>query len=303
MKYVKGFGLLLLTGLVLYIILYARAKVVQVEYADVYLKDLPQELDGTTILYVSDIHIASEFDIRRTQKLMERLQTTNPDLLLLGGDYSDVRLWRGLRVFGNEEAFDAMKQEAAALSHRWMATLANFHAPMGKFAVQGNHDLKDTSLAQALQAGGVQLLLNKAVTVEKNGARLMIAGVGMSGDDAAPDNYDPYALAAQVPAQACCVLLSHTPDALPQMFTIDSDGGAWIDLALCGHTHGGQVRFGNWVPLNKSAYGLRYLTGWAEHVSGWSLTSNGVGATALPIRFGAPAQAHIITLHRSIPVE
>lgn len=296
MKYIKGLALVVLTGIVLYLILYARAKIVKVETADVYLKDLPQELDGTTILYVSDIHIASEFDVTRTQELMRRLQAAEPDLLLLGGDYTDVRLWNQLPAFFDEAKLDPLVEEARALSYEWIASLADFSAPMGKFAVLGNHDAGDNALAGVMAQSGVQLLVNQAVTVEKNGAKLTIAGVGMASEDPETDTYEPYALAAQVPSDACCVLLSHTPDALPQMFTIDSDSGAWIDLALCGHTHGGQVRIGDWAPINKSAYGLRYLTGWAEHASGWSLTSNGVGTTALPIRLGAPAQAHLITL-------
>ena len=304
MKYIKLLAVLLVAGLMAYGFMFVNARIVQVKYTDVYLRQLPQELDGTKLLYVSDIHITSEFDVRRTRELMNQLQYADADLLLLGGDYTDVRLWRQLPAFGDEEQLRQLSAEAETLSHEWMRSLANFHAPLGKFAVMGNHDAADPHLAAAMDEGGVQLLVNEAVTVQKNGAELTVAGVGIAMEDNETlDTYDPYVLAKQVPADACCVLLSHEPDALPQMFTIDSEGGAWIDLALCGHTHGGQVRFGNWVPINNSDYGLRYLSGWAEHVSGWSLTSNGLGTTGLPIRFGAPAQVHLITLHRSIPVE
>ena len=300
MKRLKLLMLLAAVGLIFYLFMFVQAQIVHIEYADVYLKDLPQELDGTTLLYVSDIHISSAGDVAAMQKLMDRLQAAQPDMLLLGGDYSDVRLWDQLRCLGSKEKLTTLKQNAYALSHEWIQSLAGFDAPMGKFAVQGNHDAGDLSLAVALAQGGVKLLMNEAAVAEKNGVGLFIAGVG----DFTKGAYDPYSVVQHVQADDCCILLSHNPDALPQLFTIDAaGGGSWVDLALAGHTHGGQVRIGNFVPINNSDYGLNYLTGWHEQISGHSLTSNGVGTTALPIRLGAPAQVHIITLHRSLPVE
>lgn len=291
---------LAIAGMAAYLLMFLQAQVVHIEYADVYLKDLPQELDGTKLLYVSDIHISSAGDAAAMEKLMDRLQESQPDMLLLGGDYSDVRLWDQLRCLGNKDKLTTLKQNAYSLSHEWLKSLADFNAPMGKFAVQGNHDASDLFLSMAMEQGGIRLLMNSSAAAEKNGARLVIAGVG----DYTHGTYEPYLTAENVQAGDCCILLSHNPDALPQMFTIDAaDGGGWIDLALSGHTHGGQVRFGNFVPITNSNYGLNYLTGWHEQLSGHSLTSNGVGTTALPIRFGAPAQVHIITLHRSLPVE
>lgn len=288
---------LILLAAAAYLFMYAQAKIVHIEYADVYLNDLPDEFDGVTLLYVSDVHIASVADARHMQALMDQLETFNADILLLGGDYSDVRLWDQLRCFGNTDKKSALKRTAYAQSHLWMASLADFDAPLGKFAVQGNHDCTDASLMESLAQGGVQLLMNEAAIIEKNGAQLAVAGVG----DYEKGAYEPYVTANQVQSDACCILLSHNPDALPQLFTTDANGGGnWIDLALSGHTHGGQVRIGNFVPINNSSYGLTYLTGWCEQPSGYSLTSNGVGTTALPIRLGAPAQVHLITL-RAVP--
>ena len=101
MKYIKLLAVLLVAGLMAYGFMFVNARIVQVKYADVYLRQLPQELDGTKLLYVSDIHISSEFDVRRTRELMNQLQYADADLLLLGGDYTDVRLWRQLPAFGD----------------------------------------------------------------------------------------------------------------------------------------------------------------------------------------------------------
>lgn len=300
MKYIKTAAILLLLVMALWLFLYVRTKIVHVEYADVYLKDLPQQFDGTKVLYVSDIHISSRADLRRTQKLMSQLQAAEPDLLLLGGDYTDLRLWDRYIFSPNESIRNMQENTVASLRDQWFSSLAQFRAPLGKFAVMGNHDgPEEQEIALPMAKGGVQLLVNQAITIKKGNAELVIAGVG----DYSSELHDPEATARQVRADQCCILLSHNPDLLPQMYNIDSHGGAWIDLALCGHTHGGQVRFGSWVPINKSEYGDDYLSGWSVQPSGWSLTSNGVGTTALPIRIGAPAQAHIITLHRAMPVE
>ena len=83
-------------------------------------------------------------------------------------------------------------------------------------------------------------------------------------------------------------------------------GETFYDLALCGHTHGGQVTFFGFAPYASSLYGLRYgqayLTGEMEEDDGVHVViSNGVGTTWMPLRFGAPAQYHLITLRRERP--
>ncbi len=284
---------------VLYGFMYAQSRVVNVEYADVYLKDLPDAFDGATILFLSDVHISSASGVRHARQLMADLQSFHPDLLLLGGDYSDLRAWNRLRCLGSAQKLEALEQQTVELSHQWMQALVDFQAPLGKFAVQGNHDVKDATLSQALAVGGVRLLMNEVCAVEKDGARLVIAGVG----DYQEGDCQLSAVASQVRSGDCVILLSHNPDALPQIYTTDApDGGTWADVTLCGHTHGGQIRLGGWAPVTNSEYGDRYLTGWHEEIDGYALTSNGVGASLLPIRFNAPAQAHLITLHTSKPI-
>ena len=283
---------------VLYGFMYAQSRVVNVEYADVYVKDLPDAFEGTKLLFLSDIHISGASDVQRTRDLMAQLQALKPDLLLLGGDYSDLRAWNRLRCLGNKQKIDALEQQSIGYSHQWMESLADFQAPLGKFAVQGNHDVKDMFLSQSLALGGVRLLMNEAVAVEKGGATLTLAGLG----DYTEGDFQLQSVVQQVKQGDCVVLLSHNPDALPLISTTDvAGGGAWADLTLCGHTHGGQIRLGKWAPITNSDYGDRYLTGWHEEIGGFALTSNGVGTSLLPIRFNAPAQAHLITLHVSRP--
>lgn len=280
--------------IMLYGYMLLQAHVVHIEYADVYLDDLPKAFEGGRILFLSDIHISSRSDALRMKRLMARLQSAKPDILLLGGDYSDVRAWDRLRCLGSEEKYAMLDHISQQHAQEWLTSLKDFEAPLGRFAVQGNHDVTFPSLESALADGGVKLLMNEAVTVKKDGHQLKIAGVG----DYLLGDYRLYDLVKQVSARDCVILMTHNPDALPQISTTDApDGGAWADLVLSGHTHGGQLRVGDFVPIPNSEYGTRYLTGWHEETGGYALTSNGVGCTSLPIRLNASAQAHLITLH------
>jgi uncharacterized protein len=93
------------------------------------------------------------------------------------------------------------------------------------------------------------------------------------------------------------ILLSHGPDPLAEQ--LPGSGGVF-DLALAGHTHGGQLTaFGLWAPLSNSTYGNEYLSGWKTIASTPTLVSNGVGTVMLPMRLGAPPQMHVITLRRA----
>ena len=71
------------------------------------------------------------------------------------------------------------------------------------------------------------------------------------------------------------------------------------DLALAGHTHGGQVRVFGVAPALNSHYGNRFITGLAYNSAKIPLIiTNGIGTSKLPIRVGAPAEIIVITLHR-----
>ena len=68
------------------------ASVVHVQYAQVYLQDVPAAFEGTKLLFISDIHLMGINTPQRAAKLMESLAQLQPDLLLLGGDYTSQSL-------------------------------------------------------------------------------------------------------------------------------------------------------------------------------------------------------------------
>ena len=89
------------------------------------------------------------------------------------------------------------------------------------------------------------------------------------------------------------ILLVHTPDYIEDVSVVNTD------LALAGHTHGGQVRVFGVAPALNSHYGNRFITGLAYNTAKIPLIiTNGIGTSKLPIRVGAPAEIIVITLHR-----
>jgi len=279
------FMALLIAPLVIWMII--ESKIVNLMVTDVWLSGLPREFDGVKILFVTDLHMDIYASPERTMKLMSEFQALEPDLLILGGDYTHFSRFGGAQ---------------AELKRRdtFFELMAGFRAPMGKYGVAGNHDtdpdnklLADAPLGEAMDRGGVKLLKNSAVTLERRGASITLAGL----DDWIFGNKDLRGVAEQVKASGCVILVSHSPDALPKLSTETAEYGEWADLMLAGHTHGGQVTlFGIKMLMTSSVYGKRYQSGWYDEYGVKMLVSNGVGSVFFPFRLCAPAQAHLLTL-------
>ncbi|OFV81352.1 MAG: hypothetical protein A2W26_09795, partial [Acidobacteria bacterium RBG_16_64_8] len=232
---------------------------------------------GTRIALVTDIHRGAFFSQGRVGKLVERVNSLGPDVAVLGGDY----------VYVNVD------YEASCF-----AELARLDAPLGRFAVLGNHDYGEyetgdtggtdpTSAIKAIKDAGLTLLDNQATWVVKAGARIRIGGVA-DYDEGIPqlaptiDGTSPHDFV---------ILISHNPD-----IAEDLPRGA-VDLVLSGHTHGGQVTFfGLWAPYLPSEHGQKYRTGLVTTGSTTVIVSNGVGTIFPPIRFFARPQIVEVTL-------
>ncbi len=151
------------------------------------------------------------------------------------------------------------------------------------------------SLAAVMASGGVTLLRDQAIRLEKDGASLVILGV----DDWTTGMQDVRTPPSLVDASDCVILLSHNPEAIPTLNTQPASGGAWIDLALTGHTHGGGVCLFGRELFNPLADDERYTAGWHRENSAKVLISTGIGNTFLPLRLNARPQAYLITLTRA----
>ena len=231
---------------------------------------LPESFDKYRILFISDLHIDGLEGL--SERLIERVLEIKADLCLLGGDYR-------MEMYG---PFDNVNCKICEL-------IKHIDAPDGIFGVLGNHDCLE--IAPELEDSGICMLINDSITLKRGGDAVSLIGV----DD--PHYYKCHDLEKafrEVPAGAFSLLVAHSPE------IIKDTHGRKIDLCLCGHTHGGQVR----LPYIGALFThcnvpRRFASGLWKHGSTTGYTSNGAGASGVPVRFNCPPEIVLVTLRRS----
>ena len=140
-------------------------------------------------------------------------------------------------------------------------------------------------------------LVNNVATVRVGQAKMYIAG----SDDYYKSAPMVSSLASQVKEPDFVIFAAHTPELVKDMLAAaDANGNShWYDLALFGHTHGGQLNLFGGTPFGSFSLkevSDRYRQGWMEENRAAILVSNGIGTEVLPVRLGATPQVHLITL-------
>ena len=277
-------GLLLLIGVGM-----VNANFVRLRRARVELPDLPESFDGTKILYASDIDLCGLNTADKSGKLFEQLQSLEPDLLLLGGDYTAFSLAEVLNNPGQRAVDSAeTRRKRASFFHY----ISDFNAPLGKYAVAAPEDPDWDGLRQLMTDSGVQPLINDRVRLSRNGDSLWLAGISQ---ETASLNSAGNAFSRD----ECVIVAAYSPEVLPILLTSEAkDGGNWADLALCGHTHGGQVNLFGRSLLDLSERGQRWRAGWYAENGLPILVNQGVGCEGLNLRLGTTPEVWLITLVR-----
>lgn len=241
----------------------------RVEEVEVPIKDLPEAFHGFRIAQISDLHVGPTIRKPYVENVVKLTTEAKPDLIALTGDFSDG-------------AVEHLREDI------W--PLARLTAPYGKYFVTGNHDYYwDPKAWLSLhEEMGSQLLINEHRVIEKNGQKLVIAGVT---DISAGSGYldhasDPKKAAKDAPAGAPKILLAHQPASYKEAHA------AGFDLQLSGHTHAGQ--FFPWSVVVKLAQ--KYYKGLNRHENMWVYVNRGTGYWGPPIRFAVPSEITIIKL-------
>jgi predicted MPP superfamily phosphohydrolase len=232
-----------------------------------YFANLPAGLDGFQILHLSDLHIDGVDGL--SDILEDVLSNLHPDVCVMTGDYR----------FEDDGP-------CGALFPKMRAITSSISAKYGTFAILGNHDASE--IAFALEEMGVRMLINEAVEIRDGRTPLWLAGIDDPFDYRCDDI--PGALSA-VPSNAFKILLAHTPE----LFTQAS--GHSVDLYLCGHTHGGQIRLPKIGAVRQNAdCPSEYAYGHWIHNGMQAYTSAGIGCSSLPVRFNCPPEIVLIEL-------
>ena len=205
-------------------------KNLRIEKHEIYIKDLPAELDQTILLQFSDTHLGSFETDAFFKRTVEVINQQNADVLLFTGDMVN-NYYQEMEGFEDE--------------------LANMKAKYGKFAILGNHDYGDYSnwendqlkrnnhqqLCEKIEQAGFQLLQNESAAISINHAPVEIIGVENWGHAPFPQYADLNKALKDTKANSLKVLLSHDP-AHWEAQVIDQTE---IPLTLSGHTHAAQT--------------------------------------------------------------
>ncbi|MEJ2226829.1 MAG: metallophosphoesterase [Alphaproteobacteria bacterium] len=243
------------------------------------LEDWPEEALPLRIVALSDFHVTNRWmPTDRVAEIAKVAMSLNPGLIVLLGDYL-----RGLPDFW---------VEGAPTIPEWTKALSGLKAPLGVYAILGNHDSKKDALRAGFGNIGVPVLSNNVVRLERGGKHFWLAGLPsqMIGKP------DLAGTLSQTDPNEPVILLAHEPDIFPEVVHTKRK----VSLTLSGHTHGGQVG----VPFLGSVaelMGRKYVHGHYSENDRNLIVSGGLGVTRVPVRFMVPPEITVIDLLRPAP--
>ena len=226
------------------------------------------------IAVLSDLHMGSpHVGLDKLRTIVEKTNAENPEMVVLLGDFVTGGP-NGARWGGFVEP-EQIAQE-----------LKKLRAPLGVYAVLGNHDwwYDGDRVGRALTEVGIPVLENQAVHV---GSAFWLGGIA----DFWTRDPDIAGTLRQVTTDDPVVLITHNPDIFPEV-------PQRVSLLLAAHTHGGQVKLpliGRVIPTSRLGYDAGEYVERGRHL----FVTTGIGTSIVPVRFGVPPEIVILTLSPS----
>jgi len=229
-----------------------------------------------TITVIADVHAGGpDMLLPHLREVVDTANALQSDLIVLLGDY--IARYK----FPTERVPDRL----------WAAELARLQAPLGVWAILGNHDwwYHVAAVRSALAGVKIPVLENQAVLLDREGHKFWLAGLGdqlahplghgrFRGVDDLPGTLE------QIRTDDPVVLLVHEPDIFPRV-------PSRVALTLAGHTHGGQIRLPLvWPLFVPSKFGARYAYGHVVEDERHMVVSGGLGTSIIPARLGVPPE-------------
>jgi uncharacterized protein len=249
---------------------------IDLEHVDIRLTNLPEAFRGYRIVHMADFHYGEYSEPTYIRSIVRTVNQLRPDLIVLTGDFiSAGPMIRRISVDFAYHCADLLGKLAGA----------------PKFAVMGNHDcmVNAAAVTVALQSRGIRVLHNESVPIEKDGARMWLAGVAdiLIGDEADLGAAIPK---TRRPAEEPLILMAHEPDYADKVI------GSGVDLMLSGHTHGGQVRIPFMPLFDLPPMGKKYVDGHFSFNDLQLYVTRGIGTVGVPFRFRCPPEITVLTL-------
>lgn len=253
-------------------VVYARwiePRWLQLRHRRIHVRGLPQALEGLRMGLLTDLHAGEESHYRLIRRAVGMLNRERPDIVALTGDFAadDAQ--------GFDEVLDA---------------LDGLRAPLGVYAVPGNHDYVvgiDLWREAMERHPFIQDLTNQYRLLKHGAVRLCVAGV---------DDYYEGSPRLRLPPpdqRDFTLLLAHSPDEAERVRRAYDA----VNLIVSGHTHGGQVRLPFLpAPINSAERSDLYEEGLRRRPWTQVYTSRGLGTVHLPLRFFARPEVAVLEL-------
>lgn len=257
------------------------------------LKNLHKDLDGYRIGFISDIHLSGVTSPGLIQNVFQTVLQRRIDLLLLGGDYTWIPATSlGISTFNSKESiYNTLAQDELpkALHSDFNQILLKNIPEDGIIGVLGNHDLRmhPTECLNAFSNHKkIFLLRNQIKTIRRGNGSISIAGV----EDYLTSTPE---LPKDIPQNHPSLLLAHNPDYASELL---GQNRFPFSGALCGHTHGGQIRVPGFGPIALNISDPRFTEGLVPVNNTFVFTTRGIGVVGIPFRINCPPEAHIFTI-------
>ena len=237
------------------------------------------------IVLIADFHLSVNSDIKLTERMVDMVNSENPDLILIGGDIFTSN-YKGLR---NPDKYSEV--------------LSKMKATYGVYAVGGNHDVEENlfsgfavspvseafrtpEMDKFFEDSGFEMLYDESVEIA-DGSIVLVGRVdGEKAGDGTDNRMSAEELLDSLDDSKPVIVLQHEPTEYEELAL------AGADLVLSGHTHNGQVFPGNLIVpfFNENGYGVKNLYGINTVVTA------GVGYYGPPIRVGTNSEVTVINL-------
>lgn len=271
----KFWGSLLALGAVAGGTLLAYARYVE-PYSDIKIRNFKTSIAGYNykgkikIVHFTDVHCGKFIDLIRLNEVIESINKQNPDIVLFTGDLIDD--------------INLTDDEAAKIGK----SLKNINAPMGKFAVTGNHEYRGNVIGKysdIMRIANFALLKNESINLAD--APITIVGI----DDMIEGYGDIKESFRFVKTHTYNIALCHEPDCASEIKKRN------CDFVFSGHSHGGQVRIPLVGAIFLPPYAKKYSCGIYKISDQTTIhTSEGIGVTRLPFRFFSPPNIGVIEI-------
>lgn len=251
-----------------------------------YFDDFPKAFDGFTITQISDVHSGSLGSKKAIQKGIDLINAQQSDLFVFTGD---------------------LVNNKASEIEPWIPFFAQTKATFGKFSILGNHDYGDyvqwpndlvkqgnlLTLKKHHASIGFRLLLDEHIEIEKDGEKIILAGVENWGKGFG-ERGDLHKALTKTQFGDFKVLLSHDPSHWDEQV---KNYPSKIHLTLSGHTHGMQFgieAFGlKWSPVK---YRYPHWAGLKEEFGRYLYINRGFGFIGFSGRVGIWPEITVIEL-------